>query len=108
MFLASMNALKSDSFFALSRSLLTIAYATAAPAAAPRRVPMIFLAAPSPASLVIACGTAMGSETLLAMLPAFEAKLGAFETTDPALDAVSIGAGFDADVLELTTLRSSR
>jgi hypothetical protein len=101
MFFASMYALKSDSFFALSCSLLTIAYATAAPAAAPRSVPMIVFAAPSPASDVVgvACGTAAGSETALA-------TLGAFETTDAAFEATSVGAGLA--VRELTTLLSSR
>jgi hypothetical protein len=101
MFFASMKALKSDSFLALSCSLLTIAYATAAPAAAPRSVPMIFFAAPSPASEAgVACGTATGSETLLAID-------GAFETIDAALEVTSDGAALEADVRALMTLLSS-
>lgn len=95
-----------------------MAYATAAPAAAPSKVPMIFLAAPSPASdeAAVVCGTATGSETLLAMLPALDATLGAFdatlggalETTDGAWDMASEAAGLDAEVRELTTLLLSR
>jgi hypothetical protein len=54
----------------------------------------------APASeVVVACGTATGSETLLA-------TLGAFETTDAAFDATSVGAGIA--VRELTTLLFSR
>lgn len=103
-----MKALNSDSFFALSRSVLTIAYATAAPAAAPSSVPMICFAAPSPESEVGAVwGTATGSDILLAMLGALEAVVGAFDTTD-AVFATSLGGGLDADVRELATLMSSR
>jgi hypothetical protein len=70
---------------------------------------MIFLAAPSPASEVaVVCGTATGSETLLAMLPAFDTLVGAFETTEAALEATSVGAFLEADVRPLTTLLSSR
>jgi len=99
-FFASMYALKSDSFFALSCSLLTMAYATAAPAAAPSSVPMSVFAAPSPLSeVLVACGTATGSEILLV-------TLGAFETTDAAFEATSVVAGFA--VRELMTLLSSR
>lgn len=95
-----MKALNSASFFALSCSLRTIAYATAAPAAAPKRVPMIFLAAPSPASEVVIGGatTGIGSVTLLAILGALETTVGAFA------DPTSLGAAL---VRELTTLLSS-
>lgn len=85
-----------------------MAYATAAPAAAPRRVPMNCFAAPSPDSEVAAAlGTATGSDTLLAMLAPLEASVGAFDTTDAAF-AASVGASLDADVRELMALASSR
>jgi hypothetical protein len=66
---------------------------------------MIFFAAPSPASEAAAavCGTATGSETLLAML-ALDAAVGALDTTD---GATSVGAALEADVRALTTLLSS-
>jgi hypothetical protein len=92
-----MKLLKSDSFLALSRSLLTIAYATAAPAAAPRRVPIIVVDTLSPRSGVAAggvvCGT-MGSEMLLA------GAAGGVGATEAALeeDATSIGAALEAEL----------
>jgi hypothetical protein len=99
MLFASMKLLKSDSFLALSRSLLTIAYATAAPAAAPKRVPSIVVDTLSLRSGVAAggvvCGTT-GSETLLA------GAAGGVGATEAALEeAISIGAALEA---ELTTL----
>jgi hypothetical protein len=99
-FLASMKAPKSASFLALSRSLRTKAYATAAPAAAPSSVPRNCVATPPPLSDVAAgtaWGTAVGADTLLA-------TLGAFETTDSACDATA-GAACEAEAL--TTLLPS-
>jgi hypothetical protein len=98
-FLASMKAPKSDSFFALSRSLRTKAYVTAAPAAAPSSAPKSCVTAPpSLSDAVVVWGTAVGAETLLAIL-------GAFETTDSAFDATGAGAACEAEVL--TTLLPS-
>jgi hypothetical protein len=91
-----MKLLKSDSFLALSRSLLTIAYATAAPAAAPRRVPIIVVDTLSPRSGVAAggvvCGT-IGSEMLLA------GAAGGLGATEAAFeDATSIGVALEAEL----------
>jgi hypothetical protein len=101
-FLASMKAPKSASFLALSRSLRTKAYATAAPAAAPSSVPSKCVATPPPLSDVVAgagatWGTTLGADTLLV-------TLGAFEMTDSAGDATA-GAVCEAEAL--TTLLPS-
>jgi hypothetical protein len=80
-FFMSMKAAKSDSFFALSRSLRAMAYATAAPAAAPKRVPTSVLAAPS---LLGATGAAGAGWDVMAGSVALLVKLGAFEMTEGA------------------------
>lgn len=89
-------------------------YATAAPAAAPRRVPMSVLAAASLVSRAVeVCGTATGADELLATVSGFDAADGAFETSDGALETACASTGMmsclelDCAVRELTTLLPS-
>jgi hypothetical protein len=99
-----MKALKSASFFALSRSLRINAYVTAAPAAAPSKVPKMCEAAPLPASdFVVASGTGaiVGAETLLA-------TLGGFGTADSAVGTTGIAPVLEAHVWALKMLGLSR
>jgi hypothetical protein len=105
-----MKALKSASFFALSRSLRMNAYVTAAPAAAPSKVPKMCVAAPLPASdFVVASGTGatVGAEALLAILGAF-GTAGSAGSAGSAVGATGIAPLLEAHVWALKTLGLSR